>query len=113
MKQRRLERLGSAVLHDVQATSGGSEPGAILTVYIDRPVLFGGRASSGQRIGHKCAVSDALQAASTSSPEIPFAILKESVDTSASAIALIGERNARWADAPKTSPCPGPADVIV
>src|SRR6266404_2452289 len=113
MNQRRLERLSSAVLHDVQATSGGSEPGAIPTVYIDRPVLFGGRASSAQRVGHKCAVSDALQAASTSSPEIPFAILKESVDTSASEIALIGERNARGVDAQKTSRCPGPDVAIV
>src|SRR6266478_1555346 len=79
MKQRRLERLSSAVLHDVQATSGGSEPGAILTIYIDWPTVLRVRAPSGQTVGHKYAVPDSLQAAFTSGPEIPLAILKQRV----------------------------------
>jgi hypothetical protein len=74
--------------------------------------LFGVPGSSGHRVGHKCAVSDALQAASTSGPEIPFAILKESVDASASEVAFIGERNASGVDSQKTSRCPGP-DVAI
>src|ERR1700756_1805881 len=99
MKKRRLERLRLAALHDVQTTSGRSEPRAILAVDIHWPALPGGRASSGQRVGHKCAVSNALQAAPPSSPEIPFAILKERVDTSAFEAALIGDRNAGGVDA--------------
>src|SRR5882762_6623520 len=113
MQQRRLERLSSAVLHDVQAASGGSEPGAIFPVYIDWPVFFGGRASSGQCVGDKYAVSDALQAACTSGPEIPLAILKQRVDTPASKVGLIGEQNAKGVDAKKTSRCSGPYVAIV
>src|SRR5438128_3823880 len=113
MKQRRLERLSSTVLQNVQATSGGSEPGAILPVDIDWPVLSGGRASSGHRVGDKYAVSDALQAACTSGPEIPLAILKQCVDTPASKVGLIGERNAKGVDPKKTCRCSGPYVAIV
>src|SRR6267378_5995949 len=118
MKQRRLERLSPAVLHDVQATSGGSEPCAILTVYIDWPsvdwpTVLRVRARSGQSVGHKYAVPDALQAPSTSSPEIPLAILKQRVDAPASKVGLIGERNAKGVDAKKTSRCSGPHVAIV
>src|SRR6267378_4133299 len=113
MKQRRLERLSPAVLHHVQATSGGREPGAILTVYIDWPTVLRARAPSGQSVGHKYAVPDALQAACTSGPEIPLAILKQRADTPASKVGLIGERNAKGVDAKKTSRCSGPYVAIV
>src|SRR5258708_3127400 len=113
MKHRRLGRLSSTVLHDVQATSGGSEPGAILPVYIDWPVLFGGRASSSQRVGDKYAVSEALQAACTPGPEIPLAFPNQHVDTPASQAGLTGEPNAKGVVATKVCRWCGPYVAIV
>src|SRR5260370_34883231 len=98
MKQRRLESLSSAVLDGVQATSCGSEPGAIRTVYIDWssvdwPTVLRVRAPRGQRVGHKYAVPDAPQAPSTSGPEIPLALLQQRADPPAAKLGLLGGRN--------------------
>jgi hypothetical protein len=71
------------------------------------------RAPSVRSVGHKYAVPDALQAASTSDPEIPFAILKQRVDTPASKVGLTGERNTKGVDAKKTSRCSDPYVAIV